>query len=188
MNLQEIEKLIEKYYEGETSLAEEKLLRDYFTSGEVPGHWKTYQEYFRFIDEEKQKNLSDATFDDRCMELIEKETKKTPLFDLRRPWIYWVAGVAATALILIAVFVKFDPLPGRIADTYDDPETAYVEARKILLYVSSKLDQGTSRLEPVNVMDKGLSELQPITAYDKAAGQVKRLGEVEKISKMINRN
>ena len=33
-----MEELLERYFEGETSAAEEKLIRAFFASGEVPEH------------------------------------------------------------------------------------------------------------------------------------------------------
>lgn len=38
-NLHMIEELLERYFEGETSAAEEKQIRAFFASGEVPEHW-----------------------------------------------------------------------------------------------------------------------------------------------------
>ncbi len=187
MNLHEIEKLLEKYFEGETSLPEEKLLRDFFTSGDVPERWKDLEKYFRFISNEMSQRLSDPAFDEKIMAGI-KEDKHSPLFDIHRPWIYWIAGVAASILILVAVFVKFDPFSKRIGDTYDDPQLAYAEAKKILLYVSAQFNKGTKNLEPVTTLESGLNGLKPVAAYSKAAGEVKRLNEVEKVSKMITRN
>ena len=37
-NLHMIEELLERYFEGETSAAEEKRIRAFFASGEVPEH------------------------------------------------------------------------------------------------------------------------------------------------------
>jgi len=132
MNLHEIEKLLEKYFEGETSLSEEKQLRDFFASGDVPQRWKNLEGYFSFVIQEQDQQIEDADFDNKVMSAV-KGNNLAPLIDLRRPWIYWIAGVAASVLILIAVFVKFDPFSKRIEDTYKDPQTAYLEARKILL-------------------------------------------------------
>jgi hypothetical protein len=117
-----------------------------------------------------------------------KEGKLAQLTDLRRPWIYWMAGVAASVLILIAVFVKFDPFSRGIEDTYKDPQTAYLEARKILLFVSEKFNQGTRNLEPVTALETGLTELKPVATYSKAINNVDRLSQVEKVEKMITNN
>jgi hypothetical protein len=187
MNSHEIEKLLEKYFEGETTLSEEKQLRDFFASGNVPGRWKDLEKYFVFVSDEMSQRLSDQGFDEKIMSEI-KEDKQSPLLDLRRPWIYWIAGVAAGVLILVAVFVKFDPFSKRISDTYDDPQLAYAEAKRILLYVSAQFNKGTRNLEPVTALQTGLDELKPVTVYNKAAGEVQRLNEVEKVNKMITRN
>lgn len=187
MNLHEIEKLLEKYFEGETTLSEERKLRDYFASGNVPVQWKSLEGYFNFLIQEQHQHLENPSFDDKVMSYV-KENKMSRLTDLRRPWIYWISGVAASILILIAVFVKFDPFGGKIEDTYNDPQTAYIEARKILLFVSAQLNKGTNTLEPVSVIETGINELKPVATYSLATGEVNRLNEVENVNKMIGRN
>lgn len=187
MNLHEIEKLLEKYFEGDTSLSEEDRLRDFFAAGQVPEKWKGLEKYFTFMAGEQALEINDPSFDEKVMSSV-KENKLAPILDLHRPWIYWIAGVAAGLLILLAVFVKFDPLSGRIQDTYKDPQTAYLEARKILLYVSAKFNNGTSALKPVATLQTGLNELKPVATYDKSMEEVKRLDEVEKVEKFITNN
>jgi hypothetical protein len=187
MNLHEIEELLEKYFGGETSLSEEKQLRDFFASGNVPDRWKELEKYFSFISEEMSQRLSDPAFDEKIMAEI-SDDKLSPLLDLRRPWIYWISGIAASILILVAVFVKFDPFSKRIGDTYSDPQVAYTEAKKILLYVSTQFNKGTKNLEPVTTLETGLNELKPVSAYGKVSDEVKRLDEVEKVNNMIIRN
>lgn len=51
MNIEKIEQLIRKYYEGETSLEEEKLLRKYFQNEKVADHLKSYGEQFQYTSE-----------------------------------------------------------------------------------------------------------------------------------------
>jgi hypothetical protein len=187
MNSHEIEKLLEKYFEGATSLSEEKQLRDFFTSGDVPHRWKNVEEYFSFLNREQDQQVNNADIDRKVMTAV-KENNLAPLIDLRRPWIYWIAGVAASLLILIAVFVKFDPFSKKLKDTYNDPQTAYVEARKILLYVSAKFNKGTSSLKPVSALETGLNELKPVAAYNKGLNEVSRLDQVDKVEKFITNN
>jgi hypothetical protein len=187
MNLHEIEKLLEKYFEGETSLPEETKLRDFFAAGNVPERWKGVEKYFTFMIREQDQQLQDTSFDEKVMSAV-KGNKLAPIIDLHRPWIYWIAGVAAGILILLAVFVKFDPFSRRIEDTYKDPQLAYTEARKILLFVSAKFNKGTSSLKPVTTLETGLNELKPVAAYSKGMNEVKRLDEVEKVEKFITNN
>jgi hypothetical protein len=187
MNLQEIEKLLEKYFEGETSLSEEQWLRDYFSSGNVPERWRNLQVYFSHMKMEKEIHLENPVTDSKIIS-SQKEDKIAPLIDLRRPWIYWMTGLAASVLILAAVFIKFDPFSKRIEDTYKDPQTAYVEARKILLYVSGQMNKGTRNLKPVATLQTGMDELKPVAQFGEAAQQVQRLTEVEKINNLLTKN
>ena len=187
MNLHEIEQLLEKYFEGNTTLAEEQKLREFFASGNVPERWKNLEGYFSFLIREKDQQIADPGFDARLLSEV-KEDRMSRLTDIRRPWIYWISGVAASILILVAIFVKFDPISRRVDDTYKDPEVAFNEAKKILLYVSEKFNQGTQNLDPLNSLDAGLSELKSVGAYSKVINEVKRLNEVEKVEKMITNN
>jgi hypothetical protein len=187
MNLQEIEKLIEKFFEGETSLEEETLLREFFSGTDVPHKWAGLTAYFAFSSHEKETAMST----DPLARIPEMQTGKkrwSAVTDLKRPYIYWISGVAAGLLILVAVLVKFDPFTRTIDSTYQDPQTAYLEAKKILFYVSNKLNKGTSRLQPVGKFETGLQNLKTVGSFDQSVGEISRLEQVEKASQMIIRN
>ena len=51
-----IEELLERYFEGETSAAEEKQIRAFFASGEVPEHLAVYAPLFAYFDEEIERD------------------------------------------------------------------------------------------------------------------------------------
>ena len=55
-NLHMIEELLERYFEGETSAAEEKQIRAFFASGEVPEHLAVYAPLFAYFDEEIERD------------------------------------------------------------------------------------------------------------------------------------
>lgn len=187
MNLQEIDKLLEKYFDGETSLAEEKELRRFFASGNVPPKYVEYKEYFSYLRDEKEIILQDPLFDRRVEERMQ-DSLFGRLFDLRRPWIYWAAGVAASVLILLAIFVKFDPFAGKIDSAYENPELAYQQAKKVLFYVSAKLNTGTKDIQKIDKFDQGLVIMQPVASFNKGLEGVHRLDEVDKVRKIISNN
>lgn len=69
-----IEQLLEKYFEGETSLEEEKELRDFFQQDEIPAHLKSYADQFSYINA-----LATPETDIDPMAKIEnRELKKSP--------------------------------------------------------------------------------------------------------------
>jgi hypothetical protein len=187
MNLQEIEKILEKYYNGETTLDEEKQLRMFFAGSEVPAQWKHLAGFFSYVGQEKEVKIESPEFE-RKFDATVGETRLSKIFDLRRPWIYWMAGVAASVLIMVAIFVKFDPLSGKINDTYDNPEVAYVQAKKILMFVSTQMNKGTKDLHQIDKFEKGLQDVQAISSFNNSLEGVSRIGEMDKIKQLISNN
>jgi len=187
MNLQEIEKILEKYYNGETTLDEEKQLRMFFAGSEVPAQWKHLAGFFSYVGQEKEVKIESPEFE-RKFDATVGETRLSKIFDLRRPWIYWMAGVAASVLIMVAIFVKFDPFPGKISDTYENPEVAYEQAKKVLLFVSNQMNKGTKNLHQIDKFEKGLKDVQSIASFNNSLEGVNRIGEMDKIKKLISNN
>ena len=58
MELYKIEELIEKYFQGETSIAEEKELTNYFSSSNVAQHLEQYKPMFGYFSLAKQETSS----------------------------------------------------------------------------------------------------------------------------------
>jgi hypothetical protein len=65
MNIKEIEELLEKYYEGETTLAEEKILRDFFISGNVPSELSVHKSQFLYFAEASVDEISDWDLEEK---------------------------------------------------------------------------------------------------------------------------
>ena len=55
--MNKIENLLEKYFEGKTSLKEEELLRKYFLQNDIPEHLRVYKPIFNFFSEEQRKEV-----------------------------------------------------------------------------------------------------------------------------------
>jgi hypothetical protein len=80
--------LLEKYFEGETSLQEESLIRTYFQQGKIADHHQVYAPMFAFFSQERQEAAP-----------IAQRKRKIPLF-------VW-ASVAASIVLLISVRLFF---------------------------------------------------------------------------------
>jgi len=187
MNWQEIEKLLDKYFEGDTSLEEEIRLREFLSVEEIPKKFQGMAAYFSFMQSEASRHLDKAGFDHQ---VIAGSPGKKPakIIKFRQQWYYWASGVAVSIMILVAVFVKFDPFSPRIEDTFQDPQVAYEEAKKILYFVAGKFSHGTSHLEPVTRLETGLKRLNPVATYDDGLNEISRLNHIDKASKLISTN
>lgn len=96
MKTSHIHILLEKYFEGETSIQEENILRDYFLSEEVSDDLKSYKILFTAFAQEKNISIVDKTID-----LSTYQKNSTPI----NRFYYW--GIAATVLVLITSWVFF---------------------------------------------------------------------------------
>ncbi|MEW7290730.1 hypothetical protein [Aquimarina sp. 2304DJ70-9] len=128
MELSNIEKLLEKYFEGETTISEEKELKVYFTRETVPSHLERYKDMFQYFSEE---STITATRD------LKLNTSRTVTYT-------WV-GIAASVALIAGMFLTRTAPPKSI-DTFEDPEIALQETKKILNLVSQYMNEGKQEL------------------------------------------
>lgn len=100
-NLHMIEELLERYFEGETSAAEERLIRAFFASGKVPEHLAAYIPLFAYFDEEIERDAEaqvgepDSDPEPVSVQLRPKNRKRAVL--------YILSGVTACVLALLSL-------------------------------------------------------------------------------------
>jgi len=143
MNSKKAEVLIEKYWNGATSQSEEQELKKYFSSDVGSSHHDA--RYFQHLSRKSGTRTLDGSFDDAVLRKISQErpASKTRSLSLR----FWFA--AASVMILLSIGIIFknviieEKTPVQLAemDTYDDPQKAFEETKKALLFISSKLNE-----------------------------------------------
>ena len=135
MESDKINALLEKYFEGETTIAEENELKKYFSSAVVAPHLQQYQSLFGFYTSEtKQK------FEPKLMLQSSKKSKIT-----------WIA-VAASVVVLLGVGIyTFNNVSNETTyhelGTYDDPEEAFKETQKALAMLSNNVNVGIESIQ-----------------------------------------
>ncbi|NJW52754.1 hypothetical protein [Salinimicrobium oceani] len=135
MELKVIEGLLDKYFEAETSNAEEAQLRAYFLSGDVAPHLEQYIPMFCLFEQAKTENL-------------DKKVRYTPSssrFEVGRKKVYsWVA-IAASIVILMGIVVQQENQTSEFG-TYEDPELAMQKTIEALEMMSVYMNAGTEDL------------------------------------------
>lgn len=96
--MKEIEELLNKYFEGETTCEEERALRRFFTEEFVPEHLQMYRPIFAFFETEHTRYVQAPT-NIRQENRQEKKKKKTFSYYLT----YTLGTVAATLLLIVGV-------------------------------------------------------------------------------------
>lgn len=74
MDYKYIEQLLERYWDAETTLEEENILRTFFSQKEIPAGMEKYRDVFVCQTAEQQVRLGDD-FDARILEMIDEEAK-----------------------------------------------------------------------------------------------------------------
>ncbi|BEG99123.1 hypothetical protein [Bacteroides sedimenti] len=153
MKIFEIEKLIADFYEGKTSVEQEKELKLFFETQDVPPHLMAEKRVFleMFFDdneieipphlEQKLSNQIDSW--------AEKENR-TKLHQSRRikSW-YFISGIAASVCLILGIALYRPDKQEKtvLTDTYTNPQDAYRETQKALLLVSNNLNKGMNQME-----------------------------------------
>jgi hypothetical protein len=151
MDYQLINNLLEKYFEGETNLQEEKQLKHFFTQEAVPEEFSSYQPLFQYFEQEAQPEL-DAGFEEKVLRAIEKtDARVVPM--RRISMVRWMSRAAAVIALVALGWWASDQIttPAPVTAGIDwskyevqDPEEAFKFTQVAFLKASSELNRGTN--------------------------------------------
>jgi hypothetical protein len=149
MNEEELKKLIQKYYSGESTEEEENALRVFFRRQDIPGGYEAEKVIFGYYDDSESIPEPSNDFEAQILAAIDASGKKSNPGRFILPFLSAAAGV-------LVIFGAYFFLTARteMKDTYTDPKLAYLETMKILHQVSSQLNEGANALEPVGKLNE----------------------------------
>lgn len=102
MDYKYIEQLLDRYWDGQTSLEEEAILRAFFSQDAVPANLAAYKAFFSYAND-KEGNVLGDDFDERMEALVgqpEKVKAKVVPFRQRLAPLFKAAAVVAIILTL----------------------------------------------------------------------------------------
>jgi hypothetical protein len=160
MDFNKIDELLKKYWNCETTLEEEKQLRDFFGGTNIPEQWKETAPLFRYFEESKKKSLNDLAFEGQVLRKVhpEKQAKVARL-------IFNTMKIAAglTVVILAGWFIRTEirqTTPQAVVDTYDDPKVAFEETKKALLMISKSFGTAEEQTRKINMFNEAQEQIQ----------------------------
>ncbi len=160
-----IEDLLDRYFEGMTSLEEERRLRRFFQQADLPDHLVPYQPFFRELDAAAEESPGED-FDAR---LTERLQQSRPHLSAHHPWGARLARVAALLLLALGAWwlVPRPTGPQPQAQAIDwsryepeSPEEALRITLQALNRTSSKFKEGTTATRNL----KKLKAINQVTA------------------------
>lgn len=134
MDYKYIEQLLERYWNCDTSLEEEQILRSFFRQKEVPAHLLRYKALFAYQEAEKERSLGDD-FDAKMLAQVEKPVVKAQRLTLSaRLMPLFKAAAMIAVLFLMGTVVQRSMqeddsdvvlVHDEYRDTANDPQVAY---------------------------------------------------------------
>lgn len=137
MELNKIEKLIEKYLEAKTNLEEEMLLRKYFSENKVPLHLEGYKNLFNYFNV----NSLDTS-------------SSTISLPKNRSVISWLA-IAAMVVLFVSIFSIYQ----NNINEKKHAELAYMETQKALELISQSLNKGTNAIAQLQTFENSQNKI-----------------------------
>ena len=134
-----IEALLERYYDAQTSEAEEQRLKDFFLHEEVPVHLQAEKEMFLQL----QATDVPEGLEERLSQSIDRWGKKHRTLRLQ-----WIGSIAASLLLLFGAGWYLQEPPRK--DTCATPEEAYAEAQRALVMFSTALNKGMKQMDALH--------------------------------------
>lgn len=138
MELDKIEQLLEKYFEGDTTIAEEQQLKNYFSSAIVAPHLQQYQPLFGYY----------------AVASGEKSQQDFRLKSSQNRSLKWISIAASVVILLGAGFFAFNHFnvtekPSSELGSYDDPQQAFEQTQKALAMLSRQVNVGIGSMQYV---------------------------------------
>jgi hypothetical protein len=180
-----IKNLLAKYFEGNTTLEEEKVLLTYFTQESIidtdllplKNQFMIFQtgKDFKF-DVLSLKSKIAGQIDD-----LNQQIKTVP----KRLTIYRFLIAASIALMIgIAAVFVYQTKNNNVKDTFTDPQLAYNETQNALLYVSHKMNKGIEPLANMSKFNTGTENLKSLEKMDQSLGMLNLVSFINRSSNL----
>jgi hypothetical protein len=176
MDTRQIKILLEKYFEGQSTLEEEQALLDYFSGEEDPDkELLTYRRQFMLLQAGREQDPYHAEFEDRLAVMV-NDRQRFPERSIK-PGLIARLAIAATIAVIIGIsgVLIVNNLWHRDKDTYADPQLAYAEAQKTLLYISKEMNKGIKPLSAVAKIKSGTKPLKALNKMDHSLDMLNRV-------------
>ena len=153
IKIEDIKRLLDRYYDGMTTEEEENTLRTYFNSKDIDANLKEESIFFTAL--QSSDCPTPAGMEERLSRQIslwntvEATTRRT----IRHINLRWVVGIAASLLLLFAAgaiaYQNESKSPQTEQDTYTNTKDAYAETSRALMKFSKSLNRGIDAAENI---------------------------------------
>lgn len=138
MALNNIDSLVQKYLEAETSIAEEQELQHYFSSANVAPHLEEYKALFNYFSVAKNET-----------------THVTVTLKPRTNYLKW--GSVAASIIFALGFFTYQNI--QTQKEHEEALMAYYQTKEALNLVSNQFNVGTAKINYLNTFETSKQQI-----------------------------
>lgn len=160
MNITAYKQLLEAFYEGITSLEDEKALKAFFDAEDVPADMLGDKRSFLACYNTEELDLPEGMLErlERTIDTVSAKTDdimthKQSTSLMRSSWM-WTTAAAASLLLLFTIGLSKlnnTPIDRHHTDTFTNPAMAAIEADKAVQLMAEKLNRGYQTLYCANI-------------------------------------
>ncbi|RUA12092.1 MAG: hypothetical protein DSY82_02125, partial [Flavobacteriia bacterium] len=129
--------LLEKYFDAETSLAEEAILKEYFSQPNISSHLEPYRDMFVYFNQSSR-------------EVAEKEI----VLSQRNPLLQWLS-IAAALILMVSVYSVYQ----KNEREKQEARLAYIETTRALNMISHNLNKGNRAIVKLGTFDQTTNKI-----------------------------
>lgn len=178
-----IKDLLAKYYEGLSSIEDERTLRKYFDEQDIPESLITDRKVLSFNNQDE--NL-DYFPNNELWDTIKKNDAKQN--SIKRV-IRIASSIAASLIILLSIglglYYSSEKSENLVADTYSSPEEAYKAVQKYLGFTSKKLSYAYTEMKPFEMLSAPSEAMKPFSEIDKTFNRLNALDRINSTTKRL---
>ncbi len=153
MTVKQIENLVEKYFQAETTREEERLLRQWFSKQtQLPPQLAAYRPWFAMLEAESKRTTSED-FAERLQQKLQAGSRTGRLVPM---WASRLGRVAAVAALLVVAYFAVQTWQAQLAPRspsalvltegeIDDPELAYQQTMAALEFLTHRMEASRRR-------------------------------------------
>ncbi|MGB0896518.1 MAG: hypothetical protein ACPGU9_09295 [Flavobacteriaceae bacterium] len=133
-----IDRLLEKYVEANTTIAEEQELQRYFSSSNVAPHLEDYKALFQYFSQAKNET-----------------TDVTVALKPKTNFLKW-SSIAASVILILGVFT-FNSI--QTQKEQEDALIAYYQTKEALQLISNQFNAGTTKINYLNTFETSKQQI-----------------------------
>lgn len=163
MKTDDIKQLLQRFYNGQTTLEEEQQLMLFFQDEQVPDELQADRALFQqYLSLKSEKAPLPAALEQRLECRIDawESNRRTVSSGQHRKW-YWISGWAAALILAIGIgFHQTRPHTDvEMRDTCETPEQAYAETRRALKQLAEVMEKSEGQLQKANKANRQIKEV-----------------------------